>query len=221
MGRGGGRINVCFHGIGEPERELDNGEAQYWITEALFLTVLDLVAGRGDVSLSFDDGNRSDARLGLPALKARGLTAAFFPLAGRLDTPGSLSSADLRELVSEGMSVGSHGWRHQPWRRLPEDEASLEFDEARRRIADVTGRPVAVAACPFGEYDKQALAELRRVGFDRVYTSDRARARGDAWLQARYSLTSSDSGSTVEDILRGSRLTNLIDPVRVAVKRRR
>ena len=219
--RGRARINICFHGIGEPERDLDDGEEQYWITEDTFARVLDLVADRADVSLSFDDGNHSDAGIGLPALKARGLTAAFFPLAGRLDTSGSLSSADLRELVSEGMPVGSHGWRHQPWRGLPADDVRLEFDEARRRIGEVTERPVTDAACPFGEYDRQALSELRRHGFARVFTSDRARADEHAWLQARYSLTSADSVSSVEQILRGSRRADLLDAARIAVKRRR
>lgn len=221
MVRGRARINICFHGIGEPERDLDDGEEQYWITEDTFARVLDLVADRADVSLSFDDGNHSDARIGLPALKARGLTAAFFPLAGRLDTSGSLSSAHLRELVSEGMPVGSHGWRHQPWRGLPADEVPLEFDGARRRIGKVTQRPVTDAACPYGEYDRRALSELRRHGFARVFTSDRARADEHAWLQARYSLTSADSVSSVEQILRGSRRVDLLDGARIAVKRRR
>ena len=29
-------VNVCFHGIGTPDRELEPGEDKYWISTELF-----------------------------------------------------------------------------------------------------------------------------------------------------------------------------------------
>lgn len=213
------RVNLCFHGIGEPRRELEAGEKPYWIAEETFIDILDLVAGRPEVSLSFDDGNSSDIRLGLPALRRRGLTATFFPLAGRLGEEGSLGGGDLRTLVSEGMAVGSHGMRHQPWRGLSPAEAEVEFDEARQLISAATGRPVSEAACPFGDYDRAALSSLRGRGFRQVFTSDRARAGEDRWLQPRYSLTETDTVDSVASILRGSAARDVLDRARTTIKR--
>ena len=88
-------VNLCFHGIGTPERELEPGEEDYWISQETFLAVLDDVAQHRDAVVSFDDGNASDVEIGLPALVERDLRATFFVLAGRLDAPGCLSSADL------------------------------------------------------------------------------------------------------------------------------
>ena len=190
-------INICFHGVGSPARTLDPGEDRYWISHEVFQGVLDLVTGRNDVALSFDDGNASDVELGLPALRNRGLTASFFVLAGRLGKPGFLSVADIASLTHAGMSVGTHGMDHISWRGMDEAAARRELVEAREVISQALSRPVAEAACPLGRYDRRLLHRLRALGYSRVYTSDRSRADGGAWLQARYSVTAEDTVDTV------------------------
>src|SRR4051794_34444946 len=117
-------LNICFHGVGEPQREMEPGEDVYWVTAARFEAILDEVTGWPvPVRLSFDDGNASDVEIGLPALAERGLSAEFFLLAGRLDTPGSVSSAGAAKLRSTGMTVGSHGLAHRSWRGLGAGES--------------------------------------------------------------------------------------------------
>ncbi|MGA7148010.1 MAG: polysaccharide deacetylase family protein [Microbacterium sp.] len=191
-------VNVCFHGIGVCKREREPGEGRYWVTQDVFRGVLDGVAGREDVGLSFDDGNRSDLDVALPALRERGLRATFFALAGRLDDPASLSAGDLRSLGAAGMAIGSHGWAHVPWRGLDPSQARREFIDARTVLEDAAGARITEAAMPLGRYDRRALRGLRSAGYDTVYSSDRFPARPGSWLQARYSATSDD---TVETIL--------------------
>jgi peptidoglycan/xylan/chitin deacetylase (PgdA/CDA1 family) len=190
-------VNICFHGVGAPARELEPGEQAYWIGRAQFEDILDSVGSHPCVDLSFDDGNSSDVRIALPALVSRGLVARFFVLAGRLGAPGSLGATDLRALHDAGMVVGSHGMHHRPWRRLDDEAARVELVEARERIGEASGAPVAEAACPLGRYDRRLLADLRRLGYTRVYTSDRRRARPGAWLQPRYSVRSGDDEASV------------------------
>ncbi len=191
------RINVCFHGVGTPARELEPGEAGYWITHHTFLAVLDLVAGDPRVRLSFDDGNASDIEAGLPALRARGLTATFFPLAGRLDRPGSLTADDVRALAAAGMPIGTHGMDHRPWRGLDPVQRHRELEEARARLEEVVGAPVTEAALPLGRYDRELLGRLRRLGYTAVHTSDRRWARGGAWMQPRFSIRTQDTVDSV------------------------
>lgn len=186
-------VNLCFHGIGAPGRELEPGEATYWIGTDLFESVLDEVAGRPDVVLSFDDGNASDVELGLPRLQERGLRATFFVLAGRLDLAGSLGREDVVRLRDAGMTVGTHGMDHHSWRHLDEQARRRELEEARTAIAEVVGRPVDEAALPLGQYDRTTLRALRRAGYRRVHTSDRRPARPGAWLQPRYSIRGEDT----------------------------
>ena len=190
-------INVCFHGIGTPGRELEAGEAPYWITVDTFRRVLDdLASWPAPVRVSFDDGNASDVEIGLPGLLARGLTAEFFVLAGRLGAPGSLDEPGVKELVAAGMPVGTHGMNHIPWRGLDAATTRAELVDARARIAAVTGTPVDAAACPLGRYDRSLLGDLRRLGYRRVYTSDRRAADPNAWLQPRFSIRAEDTAAS-------------------------
>lgn len=216
-------VNLCFHGIGTPARELEPGEARYWVSPAVFEGVLDLVAERSDVALSFDDGNASDVLVALPHLVRRGLTATFFPLAGRLHGRGSLDADGLRELVGHGMDLGSHGWTHRPFPGMESPALRTELVHARRELALAAGVPVSTLALPLGRYDRSVLHAARRLAYTTVYSSDRAHARADAWLQPRYSVTSADTVAKVRQLLdRPPSLPSvLISTAKIAVKRLR
>lgn len=193
--------NICFHGIGEPRREMEPGESSYWVTRDSFLRVLDALVDRPGVRISFDDGNASDVEIGLPALQERGLSATFFVLAGRLEHRGSLASDQMHELVGAGMRIGSHGMHHRSWRAMSSAESRLELVEARDALSETAGRPVTEAALPLGSYDRRLLADLRRQGYHRIYTSDRAQARETAWLQPRFSITAADTVPSVHQTM--------------------
>jgi peptidoglycan/xylan/chitin deacetylase (PgdA/CDA1 family) len=186
-------LNVSFHGIGTPRRELEPGEDAYWVDADRYLRLLDEIATWPSARISFDDGNASDVQIGLPALLERGLSAQFFPIAGRLGSPGSLAVDDVRELASRGMTIGTHGMRHRPWRRMDPATRNMELVEARQRIEEAAGVAIVEAACPLGRYDRRLLADLRRLGYRRVYTSDRQAARPDDWLQPRFSIHQEDT----------------------------
>ncbi len=195
------RVNLCFHGVGRPGRELEPGEDAYWITLTQFEDVLDAVTGRPDVRLSFDDGNVSDVDVALPRLVERGLDATFFVLTGRLGLAGSLSESGVASLAQAGMRIGSHGHAHRSWRSMDRATSTQELHTAAGRLRDLSGQEVTEAACPLGEYDRGALRALRQAGFNRVSTSDRVRAVPDGWLQPRFSVRSEDDGATISALL--------------------
>ncbi len=179
-------INFTFHGIGPQERFLEPGEGTVWVSTERFRSVLDAVKGRPDVRITFDDGNRSDVEIALPALLERGMTATFFVVAGRLGSDAFLTAEDLRALAAAGMRIGSHGMHHRPWR---EADLQEEVVTAKAVLEDALGQPITEAACPFGSYDRRVLKALKRAGYARVYTSDRGSAAPGEWLQARTSIT--------------------------------
>jgi peptidoglycan/xylan/chitin deacetylase (PgdA/CDA1 family) len=193
-------INLTFHGIGEPRRELEPGEEDAWVDHETFLAVLDAAAERSDVRITVDDGNESDVEHALCALRDRGLTATFFIVAGRIGTPGFLSEDDIHTLASAGMTIGCHGMEHLPWRTLDNGRLHAEHVDARRRLEAIVQRPVDTAACPFGSYDRRVLRALRNSSYREVYTSDGGSARAHQWLQARNTVGSTDSGDLLDRI---------------------
>jgi len=160
-----------FHGLGEPPEEIADAERNVWIPVEWFEEILD-VAPRHEVSVTFDDGNRSDVELALPALAERGLSARFFPLTGRIGAANYLSAEDIVALRDAGMSIGSHGCEHRDWRTLEDDELHEELTASRRTLAEILDADVAEAACPFGSYDRRVLRALDGACYRRVFTSD-------------------------------------------------
>lgn len=193
-------ITLTFHGLGPITRPLDPGEDRVWLDTPRFHALLDAVAGRDRVAITFDDGNASDLELALPALAERGLGATFFVVAGRIGEPGFLDADGIRTLSAAGMRIGCHGMHHRPWRRLGERELEVELVDARRRIEDAVQRPVTEAACPFGAYDRASLRALRRGGYRAVYTSDRGTTTGAHWLRRRNTVTATDDPDLLDRI---------------------
>jgi peptidoglycan/xylan/chitin deacetylase (PgdA/CDA1 family) len=214
------RINLTFHGIGGPERPLEPDEERVWLDKAQFESVLDSVAGRTDVHLTFDDGNASDLEHALPQLRRRGLTATFFVVAGRLGAPGFLDEDGVRALADAEMGIGCHGMRHRPWRGLDKRTLWEEVVEARGLLEQVVDRPVSKAACPFGSYDRRVLRFLRRHGYRRTYTSDTGTARPGDWIQARNTVHRGNAAGVLEHILVDASTHNALHRrAKLAVKR--
>jgi len=193
-------INITFHGIGTPERDLEPGELDVWVSHDEFLSLLDHAAGLPGVTISFDDGNASDIECALPALRERGLRATFFVVAGRLGTPRFLDEDAIGALSAAGMQIGCHGMRHRRWRGLDERALHEELVEAKTLLERAVGRPVTQAACPYGSYDRRVLRTLRDCGYHHVYTSDRGTARSSDFLQSRNSIGPGDGPGVLERI---------------------
>lgn len=196
---------LIFHGIGQPKRALEPGEAVYWLSEPDFRDILDQIAGMGDHKphITFDDGNVSDVAIALPELNKRGLRATFFLLTGRLGQPGGLSDKDVAILAQSGHQIGLHGHAHRDWRALNPDERITEFRTARQRLEALSGQPVTLAAAPFGFYDRSVIAHLKAEGFTALYTSDYGPAQADAFIQPRNCVETDLSQDELSRLLTG------------------
>ena len=214
-------IVLNFHCIGTPARQLFDGEGDVCVDRRQVAEILDLVAGRRDVRLTFDDGNRSDVSEAMPELARRGLQAEFFICPARFGTAGFLDEDDVRELRRAGMSVGSHGMDHVRWRRLEPSAIDREIVMAKRMLEDTLGAPVETAACPFGAYDRRTLSALRAAGFRRVYTSDGGRAGPTDWLVPRNTVHKWDTAESIERLLSRTGAVPLVRRAKRWVKRQR
>ncbi|WP_368039569.1 polysaccharide deacetylase family protein [Sphingomonas sp. ID1715] len=200
---------INFHGLGTMPDHVDAGEANVWCADpALYADLLDetreeAAAQQLEPLITFDDGNLSDIEIGLGPVTERGMRAIFFPCAGRIGQRGYLDGSALREVVSAGAEVGSHGWSHTDWRRASPEVMRQEVVEAKDRIEQAAGAPVTTVAIPFGSYGRRVLKDA--AVFRTVYTSDAALADADAWLQPRFSYVRSWSRGSVRRVLADSR----------------
>ncbi len=216
-------VILNFHGLGPVPRDIDAGEADCWLNASHFESILDRVMGDDRILITFDDGNASDHGIALPALLRRGMEAMFFVCSGRVGMSTFLDAGQIRELDGHGMTIGSHGVNHQPWRSLDDKRLQEEVAGSRKALENLLGKKVESAACPFGDYDRRVLRILKNAGYQSVFTSDGGECDSGWWLKPRTTVRRSFTPAHLDRILttepRPAR--KLIDRLRVTAKANR
>ena len=105
------------------------------------------------VIITFDDGFKSFFTLALPALRSRGMTATIFVPAGYIGRTNQWDEArgfpsrtvmteeELREVVADGMEIGSHGWLHRNLKLASAEEAEEELVRSKKTLEEITSKP--------------------------------------------------------------------------------
>ena len=117
----------------------------------------------GGVSITFDDGFRSQYTMAVPALNARGIKGSFFLITGIVDR--SLNSSyyaswdEWRNVASQGHEIGSHTKTHPHLPQLSLSEMEEEIGESKAVIDSQVGTQQCLTfVYPFGDYDANAKA---------------------------------------------------------------
>ncbi|HEY0389491.1 MAG TPA: polysaccharide deacetylase family protein [Gaiellales bacterium] len=119
-------------------------------------------------AVTFDDGFRSTADF----LRRSRLPATVFVVAGWLGKPHPhaawttiMSEQDVSDLSAGGTEIGSHTMSHPDLALGSHADALAEWTESRVELERLTGRPVEVAAYPFGRAADAAARACGEAGF--------------------------------------------------------
>lgn len=157
------------------------GSYLYSIARGQFDEHLEVVAGlqagppRAGFSpeVTFDDGHGSNYAHGLDLLQKHSVRATFFVIAGWMGSQeGFMTWPELRELVSLGHCVQSHGWSHRILTECSESELEKELRCSRQTIEDRLGTPVEAISAPHGKWNDRVLQACAAAGYRRVYISN-------------------------------------------------
>jgi len=84
-------------------------------------------------------------------------------------THRTLTPQELRQLAQGGLvEIGAHTATHPVLSLLPESEQQSEIELSKRRLEDVTEKPVVSFAYPYGgkaDYTRQSVACVRKAGY--------------------------------------------------------
>jgi len=82
-----------------------------------------------------------------------------------------LSVDELREMISGGITVGSHGRSHDSFLHLSYQALFAELTESKQILELVTGQPVTWLAYPYGDYSGTSIDAVRRAGYRGAVTT--------------------------------------------------
>lgn len=125
------------------------------------------------VIVTFDDGYLSNYTMAFPALRANGQKAVIYVAPEPDDytrklvegVDGFLSPEQMRELAANGVAIQSHTLTHCVLSELDEARAMHELTESRRRLQEITGRPVEHIAIPRSGYSRRVRRLVEAAGY--------------------------------------------------------
>jgi peptidoglycan/xylan/chitin deacetylase (PgdA/CDA1 family) len=170
----------------------------------------------GSVAVTFDDGYRDAADTVATILNRYHIPATFFVIAGLLDANRRMNTKlgyfmtwdDARDLVSAGLTVGSHTVTHRSLGGIPLKEVEQELLISRKRIAEELGALPQELSYPYGtvlDVSEDIAAAARRAGYRCAVTAIHGlnRAACNPFLLGRTTLTAGDGPRTFKMILSG------------------
>lgn len=115
------------------------------------------------VSLTFDDGWRSQYLNALPALERHRAPATFYPITGASLGADEYMTIDMiKDLASRGNEVGAHTLSHPHLPRLSAEETAAELAGGQANLRGwLGGRAGTNFASPYGEFDQPIIDACR------------------------------------------------------------
>jgi peptidoglycan/xylan/chitin deacetylase (PgdA/CDA1 family) len=129
---------------------------------------------RESVVITFDDAYGNFHQMAWPILKDLGLPTLLYVPVGFVDgkRPGPISTAKnlpactweaLREMVDEGLAIGSHGVRHENLLRMGVKEALFEIGESKKRLEGELATGVTSFCYPQAKWNPQLEGWVKKV----------------------------------------------------------
>lgn len=156
----------------------ENFRAQLsWLKEHLYRSVtirknLDAFSTK-ETLLTFDDGEMNNYTVALPLLKEFGFTGHFFLIAKRVGKEGYMGWEHIRQLQSDGMVIGSHGFSHEILTNLLDTQIREELTASKKYLERNLGLPIESISIPRGFCDDKIIRMAREAGYQYIFVSEK------------------------------------------------
>lgn len=119
------------------------------------------------VILTFDDNNKDHYENALPILKKYNYKAIFFVPTAYVNKRGGVMTWDmLKELVDEGMEIGSHSSTHPNLTIIPKTQLyEEELRGSRKILEEKLGISIKFFAYPGGAKSKSVIQAVKETGY--------------------------------------------------------
>jgi peptidoglycan/xylan/chitin deacetylase (PgdA/CDA1 family) len=143
-----------------------------------FGAIRDALEGTGrlpnrPIVITFDDGWENQYQYAFPLLLKYGFTATLFVVTKFIDRTGFLSTNQLREMITQGMEVGSHSCTH-PRLDLVQNTLAVwrEISSSKEILEDKLAVKIDAFAYPYGSYNKRVVKWVEAAGYRAARTID-------------------------------------------------
>lgn len=182
---------LCYHNI----RSLRPGESQrmleYYVPVDRFKEQIKMLADSGyhtitpdeyynyllfnkelpakPVMITFDDTDEEQYSIGAAELNKYGFKGVYFIMTISIGRPRYMTREQIRSLSDSGHIIASHTWDHHNVKGYGDADWDVQFLKTKQKLEDITGKPVAHFAYPFGVWKPEAIPQLKTRGYKTAF----------------------------------------------------
>ena len=155
------------------------------------------------VGITFDDGLESDYFVSFPELNKREFHATFYIITDYIGRSGYMNWAQIKELRSSGMEIGSHSVTHPCLLNLDRNILFQELTQSKLVLEEHLGEPVESFGVPYGFVNEEVIEAIIEAGYKTVCTSkvEFADTSTEKKIYGRYGIRRGDSMKTFKGIV--------------------
>ncbi|WP_035669045.1 polysaccharide deacetylase family protein [Flavobacterium sp. 83] len=182
---------LCYHNIKELSANAGEMTKTYTVTPANFAQQMKALSDEGyhsilpdqlyeylvhdaplpanPIMITFDDTRGEQYSLGATEMKKYGFKGVFFVMTVSINRPNYLTKEQIKSLSDSGNTVAAHTWDHHMVTKYAGEDWETQLVKPKKKLEDIIGKPVTYFAYPFGLWNKEAIPQIKKSGYQMAF----------------------------------------------------
>jgi peptidoglycan/xylan/chitin deacetylase (PgdA/CDA1 family) len=182
---------LCYHNIKELSASAGEMTKTYTVTPANFAQQMKALSDEGyhsilpdqlyeylvhdaplptnPIMITFDDTRGEQYSLGAAEMKKYGFKGVFFVMTVSIGRPNYLTKEQIKSLADSGNTVAAHTWDHHMVTKYAGEDWNTQLIKPKKKLEDIIGKPVTYFAYPFGLWNKEAIPQIKKSGYQMAF----------------------------------------------------
>lgn len=182
---------LCYHNIKELSANAGEMTKTYTVTPANFAQQMKALSDEGyhsilpdqlyeylvhdaplpsnPIMITFDDTRGEQYSLGAAEMKKYGFKGVFFVMTVSIGRPNYLTKEQIKNLSDGRNTVAAHTWDHHMVTKYSGEDWNNQLVKPKKTLEDIIGKPVTYFAYPFGLWNKEAIPEIKKSGYQMAF----------------------------------------------------
>lgn len=121
------------------------------------------------VMITFDDTRGEQYSIGASEMKKHNFKGVFFIMTVSINRPNYLSTTEIKELSDAGNTIAAHTWDHHMVTKYTGEDWNTQLVKPKAKLEKIIKKPISYFAYPFGLWNKEAIPEIKKSGYQMAF----------------------------------------------------
>lgn len=121
------------------------------------------------IMITFDDTRGEQYSIGAAEMKKYNFKGVFFVMTVSINRPNYLSAAEIKDLSDSGNTIAAHTWDHHMVTKYTAEDWNTQLVKPKAKLEGIIEKPISYFAYPFGLWNKEAIPEIKKSGYNMAF----------------------------------------------------